>query len=353
MNEIATNNNGLSELNSKGIVTIDTILFPKSIDDEIHNNELLANVFAKVIENNSYFSEIPVKHKDKKTGKYVKEIKKWVNISGWSFIDRVLKITPHIIKIERKIVKKGKQEIIQHCSTCELRTLKGQVIATGIGKASSNEKFKDGWSESKLESLSQSRSISKTHRLYFQDILEKLNLNNDFIIEADFVEKSSNKDPENATELINKHSKMMKKHSLLSDEEIDKNTEKLKQDLEKSKEEAKKKENRKGPVITGSFTKKEDEKTIAEKAIEDGEKRAKEKESSDFKKANEVEKTNDLVDDPAARQFIKEIILDINSNNESLIKKEIADRVKDNDSGVTMKEASRAIKELERNGVPS
>ncbi|WP_225369203.1 hypothetical protein [Methanobrevibacter arboriphilus] len=66
MNQITTTNNGLSELNSKGIVTIDTILFPKSIDDEIHNNELLANVFAKVIENNSYFSEIPVKHKDKK-----------------------------------------------------------------------------------------------------------------------------------------------------------------------------------------------------------------------------------------------------------------------------------------------
>ncbi|OQD58737.1 hypothetical protein MBBAR_10c00780 [Methanobrevibacter arboriphilus JCM 13429 = DSM 1125] len=351
MNQITTTNNGLSELNSKGIVTIDTILFPKSIDDEIHNNELLANVFAKVIENNSYFSEIPVKHKDKKTGKYIKEIKKWVNISGWSFIDRVLKITPHIIKIERKIVKKGKQEIIQHCSTCELRTLKGQVIATGIGKASSNEKFKDGWSESKLESLSQSRSISKTHRLYFQDILEKLNLNNDFIIEADFVEKSP-KDPENATELIDKHSEMMKKHSFKSDEEIDKNTEKLKNELEKSREEAKKKENRKGPVITGSFTKKEDEKTIAEKAIEDSEKRKKEKESSDFKKVNEVEKTNDLVDDPGARQFIKDIILDIGSNSEAMIKKEIADMVKNPDSGVTMKEATRAIKELERHGVP-
>lgn len=347
MNQISTNNTGLSELNSKGIVTIDTILSPKSIDEEIHNNELLANVFARVIENNSYFSEIPVKHKDKKTGKYIKEIKKWVNISGWSFIDRVLKITPHIIKIDRKIVKKGKQEIIQYCSICELRTLKGQVISTGIGKASHNEQFKDGWSESKLESLSQSRSISKTHRLYFQDILEKLNLNNDLIIEADFVNK---KDPENATELIDKHSEMMKKHSLLPDEKIDKNTEKLKNELEKSKEEAKKKENRKGPVITGSFTKKEDEKTIAEKAIEDSEKRA--KENKDFKKANEIEKNNDLVDDPGARQFLKDIIIDIGSNNESLIKKEIADRVKDNDSGVTMKEATRAIKELERHGCP-
>lgn len=342
MNEIATTNNGLSELNSKGIVTIDTILAPKSIDDEIHNNELLANVFAKVIENNSYFSEIPVKHKDKKTGKYIKEIKKWVNISGWSFIDRVLKITPHIIRIERKIVKKGKQEIIQHCSTCELRTLNGQVIATGIGKASSNEKFKDGWSESKLESLSQSRSISKTHRLYFQDILEKLNLNNDWVIEADFVEKS----PENANELINHHNEMMKKHSFQSTGQIDDKTDKLKNDLEKI-DKGKKEIN--GPVISGSFTKKEEDKTPVEKAIEDTEKRAKENE--DFKKGNEVEKT-DLVDDPGARQFLKDIISNINSNNPSLIKKEIADMVKNKDSGVNMKEATRAIKELERNGVP-
>ncbi len=347
MNEIATTNKGLSELNSKGIVTIDTILAPKSIDDEIHNNELLANVFAKVIENNSYFSEIPVKHKDKKTGKYIKEIKKWVNISGWSFIDRVLKITPHIIRIERKIVKKGKQEIIQHCSTCELRTLNGQVIATGIGKASSNEKFKDGWSESKLESLSQSRSISKTHRLYFQDILEKLNLNNDWVIEADFVEKS----PENANELINHHNEMMKKHSFQSTDQIDKNTGKLEKELENNREEQAKKEKRKGTVITGSFTKKEEDKTTVEKAIEDSEKRKKEKESSDFKKANEVEKT-DLVDDPGARQFLKDIISNINSNNPSLIKKEIADMVKNKDRGVNMKEATRAIKELERNGVP-
>lgn len=271
MNEITTANNGLSELNSKGIVTINTILVPKSIDDEIHNNELLANVFAKVIENNNYFSEIPVK-KDK-TGK-IKEIKKWVNISGWSFIDRVLKITPHIVKSELKFVKREKtKERLEYCCTCELRTIEGLVFSTALGKANSGEEYKQGFSESKLESLAQSRAISKAHRLYFQDILEKLNLNNDFIVEADFVNK---KEPENASELIDKHSEMMKKHSLLSDEEIDKNTEKLKQDLEKSKKEAKKKENRKGPVITGSFTKKEDGKTIAEKAIEDSEKRAKE-----------------------------------------------------------------------------
>ncbi len=35
-----------------------------------------------------------------------------------------------------------------------------------------------------------------------------------------------------------------------------------------------------------------------------------------------------------------------------MIKKEIADMVKNPDSGVTMKEATRAIKELERHGVP-
>lgn len=345
MNEISTTNTGLSELNSKGIVTINTILVPKSIDEEIHNNELLANVFATVIENNNYFSEIPVK-KDKK-GK-VKEIKKWINISGWSFIDRVLKITPHIVKSELKFVKREKaKERLEYCCTCELRTIEGLVFSTALGKANSGEEYKEKFTESKLESLAQSRAISKAHRLYFQDILEKLNLNNDLIIEADFVNK---KDPENATELIDKHSEMMKKHSLLPDEKIDKNTEKLKNELEKSKEEAKKKENRKGPVITGSFTKKEDEKTIAEKAIEDSEKRA--KENKDFKKANEIEKNNDLVDDPGARQFLKDIIIDIGSNNESLIKKEIADRVKDNDSGVTMKEATRAIKELERNGCP-
>ncbi len=348
MNEIATTNNGLSELNSKGIVTIDTILAPKSINDEIHNNELLANVFAKVIENNSYFSEIPIK-KDKK-GK-VKEIKKWINISGWSFIDRVLKITPHIVKSELKFVKREKaRERLEYCCTCELRTVEGLVFSTALGKANSGEEYKEKFTESKLESLAQSRSISKAHRLYFQDILEKLNLNNDFIIEADFVEKSlENKDPQNTSELISKHSEMMKKHSFQSTDQIDKNTGKLEKELENNREEQAKKEKRKGTVISGSFTKKEEDKTTIEKAIEDTEKRAKENE--DFKKGNEVEKT-DLVDDPAARQFLKDIISNINSNNPSLIKKEIADMVKNKDSGVSMKEASRAIKELERNGVP-
>lgn len=82
------------------------------------------------------------------------------------------------------------------------------------------------------------------------------------------------KEPKNQEELINQHSEMMKKHSLLPDEEIDKNTEKLKQDLEKSREIQKKKETREGPVITCGVSK-EEEKTIAEKAIEDSEKRAK------------------------------------------------------------------------------
>ncbi len=70
-----------------------------------------------------------------------------------------------------------------------------------------------------------------------------------------------------------------------------------------------------------------------------------------FKKANTI-KVN-LVDDPAARQFIKEISLDIKSDNPSLIKAEIAKRQLDYDSGITEKEADRAIKELERHGVPS
>ncbi len=206
------------------------------------------------------------------------------------------------------------------------------------------ETFKSNTKANNIQKINSMQTYQK--RYLYKNFF---NIEDTEILDLDAEEEYKN--PENASELLDKHSEMMKKHSFKSEKEIDKTTEKLKQDLEKSKEEAKKKENRKGPVISGSFTKKEDEKTIDEKAIEDSEKRAKEKESSDFKKANEVEKTNDLVDDPAARQFIKEIILDINSNSESLIKKEIADRVKDNDSGVTMKEASRAIKELERNGL--
>lgn len=70
-----------------------------------------------------------------------------------------------------------------------------------------------------------------------------------------------------------------------------------------------------------------------------------------FQKANKIKRT-DLIDDPGARQFIKDISLDIKSNNPSLIKAEIAKRQLDRDSGITEKEAIRAIKELKRNGVP-
>lgn len=71
-----------------------------------------------------------------------------------------------------------------------------------------------------------------------------------------------------------------------------------------------------------------------------------------FKKANTIKKV-DLVDDPGARQFLKEISLDIKSTNPSLIKAEIAKRQLGIDSGITEKEANRAIEELERNGVPT
>lgn len=325
----------LTELNNKGIVTIDTLLIPKNIDAEIRNNELLANIFAKVIENNSYFSEIPVKHKDKKTQKYITEIKKWINISGWSFIDRVLKITPHIIKIDRKLVKKGKQEIIQHCSTCELRTLKGQVIATGIGKASSNEKFKDGWSESKLESLSQSRSISKTHRLYFQDILETLNLNNDMIIDADFVEKSPLNDCyTNAEKAVSKPSFDHPGNPELAEEIRNKkdklNEEKAKKDKEKSSP----KNSNKEAKITGEKISEpisDKEKTATEKAIEDKEKRDKEKEESEngFKTANKVETPPK---DAEVLSHIKAIIVSLNEDekeiNETNIKLHLTERLR-------------------------
>lgn len=73
--------------------------------------------------------------------------------------------------------------------------------------------------------------------------------------------------------------------------------------------------------------------------------------SSNFKTANTIKKT-ELVDDPGARQFLKDISIDINSTNPSLIKAEIAKRQLDKDSGITKKEANRAIEELKRNGVP-
>lgn len=73
--------------------------------------------------------------------------------------------------------------------------------------------------------------------------------------------------------------------------------------------------------------------------------------SSNFKTANTIKKT-ELVDDPGARQFLKDISIDINSTNPSLIKAEIAKRQLDPDSGITKKEADRAIEELKRNGVP-
>lgn len=158
------------------------------------------------------------------------------------------------------------------------------------------------------------------------------------------------KDPQNSEELISHHAEMMKKHSFQSSEKIDENKEKLEKELNTIREEQSKKEKREGQVITGEISKKkQNEKTAVEMAIEDSEKRAKENEG--FKKGNEVKKT-DLIDDPGAKQFIKDISLDIKSNNPSLIKAEIAKRQLDRDSGITEKEAIRAIKELKRNGVP-
>ncbi|KZX16615.1 hypothetical protein MBCUT_06530 [Methanobrevibacter cuticularis] len=352
-----TNEGGLSKLKSKGIVTINTILTPKSIDDEIHNNELLANVFAKVIEDNHYYSEIPVKIKDKKTGKYIKEIKKWINISGWSFIDRVLKITPHIVKSELKLVKRDKaKERLEYCCTCELRTIQGIVISTGLGKASSGEEYKENFTESKLESLAQSRSISKAHRLYFQDILEKLNLNNDIIIEADFTTSF----PKNEQEMINQHHSNMEKavkdpsFDWPGDEELSKKFADKRNEYNEQKDGESSDKKQQGKITGGIVSNDEKEdKSFLDEAIDDKAKRDKEK--AEFKTANNVEKNN-MLDDPDARQWIREIIYDLKdlgrTINTGTIKAMAIKRMRDPESDITKEEVERLVSQLERGGIP-
>ena len=82
-------------------------------------------------------------------------------------------------------------------------------------------------------------------------------------------------------------------------------------------------------------------------AVQDYDKRK----SKRFNTADKVEKTS-FTDDPDARAYLKQIIFSLKEEkiavNETSIKKYIADCVKDEESGITLKEASQAIKELEK-----
>lgn len=314
--------------NIGNILTVDNIISPKSIEDEIENNKILKDIFAKAILENGYYHDIRTSDK----GKVI--MKKEVSLAGWTIIDRVLKITPHAIDSKSELIKREKRkEHIEYTVTVELRTLNGIVLSTATGKANSGEEYKSGFSESQLNGLAESRAVSRAHKLFFRDILEAINADgSDDCITS--IEKSEDNDMinncyDNAKKAISKPSFDHPGNPKLA-QQIENKKQAHKQKKTETEEKQKNKSNK--PKITGGITqdtpKQNKKKTAVEKAIEDKEKRDKEKEES-FKTADKVESPPE---DAEVLSHIKAIIVSLKEDekeiNETNIKLHLAERKK-------------------------